>query len=39
MTGVESCPVSSRPDGFEIPLKAGKSWISIVPLSYGIAYK
>ncbi|MCZ0938357.1 MAG: DUF3048 C-terminal domain-containing protein, partial [Caldilineaceae bacterium] len=26
-------------DGFEIPLKAGKSWISIVPLSYEIAYE
>ena len=26
-------------DGVEIPLKAGRSWISIVPLSYGIAYE
>jgi len=26
-------------DGVEIPLKAGKSWISIVPLSYEIAYE
>lgn len=26
-------------DGVEIPLKPGRSWISIVPLSYGIAYE
>ena len=26
-------------DGVEIPLKPGKSWISIVPLSYEIAYE
>ncbi len=26
-------------DGVEIPLKPGRSWISIVPFSYGIAYE
>lgn len=26
-------------DGAEVPLKPGKTWISIVPLSYGIEYR
>ena len=26
-------------DGTEIPLKAGRSWISVVPLTYEIAYQ